>query len=272
MTDEMIGFQSIIDTSRPHDGGYKTAIAQNWKQGRTAYGGLTLGLAFDAAQKTFSPLPPLRSVQINFVGPVTGDPIFTTELLRKGRNVTSAQVTGYIESDDHKKIIASGNFIFGAARQSELSVDCPAPSASAPKDCEPFTPEIARPMVPQFFHNFETRLITGARPMSAAAEGYIRTWSRHADPASRGGMASLLCIADVLPPAAMPMFKKMGPVSSVNFMLNILVDNPETEDGWWHVETRLSAAQGGYSSQIMRIWNMDGVLVAEGMQCVAIFL
>ena len=70
----------------------------------------------------------------------------------------------------------------------------------------------------------------------------------------------------------MPTFKKMGPISSVNFSLNILVDDPQTKDGWWQVETRQSAAEGGYSSQIMRIWNIDGKLVAEGMQCVAVFI
>jgi len=191
--------------------------------------------------------------------------------LRQGRNVTSAQVTGTIKTDGKAQTIASSNFVFGALRKSELSVDFPAPNAPPPADCEAYTPEFARPMVPQFFHNFDTRLIAGGRPLSGKDEGYIRTWSRHHDAASRDGMGSLLCISDVLPPAAIPMFKKMGPISSVNFTLNILVDTPETEDGWWQVETRQSAATGGYSSQIMRIWNTDGVLVAEGMQCVAVF-
>ena len=270
MTDEMIGFHAISQAARLVDGGYKSSIPQNWKQGRTSYGGLTLALAYHAAHETLKPLPPLRSVQINFVGPVTDDPVFKTELLRQGRNVTSAQVSGFIVGDDGPKNIAAANFVFGAARVSELSAQLPAPKAPAPEDCELFSPEAVRKIVPQFFHNFDTRLIAGGRPLSGMDEGYIRTWSRHADPASRNGMASLLCISDVLPPAAMPTFKKMGPISSVNFSLNILVDDPQTKDGWWQVETRQSAAGGGYSSQIMRIWNMDGELVAEGMQCVAV--
>jgi len=277
MTDDMRGFHDILSHTRPYQQGYKSGLSQNWKQGRTAYGGLTLALAYDAAVQALNPLPPLRSLQINFVGPVTDDPVFTAKLLRQGRNVTTAQVMGYIETTDGDakaapKNIASANFIFGAARSSGISVSLPAPDAPPPEGCEPFTPEFVKRAVPQFFHNFDTRLIEGARPMSGAKEGYIRTWSRHHDAASRNGIASLLCISDVLPPAALPMFTKMGPVSSVNFTLNILVDEPQTDDGWWHIETRLSAAQGGYSSQIMRIWNMDGVLVAEGMQCVAIFM
>ena len=74
-----------------------------------------------------------------------------------------------------------------------------------------------------------------------------------------------------MPPAALPMFKKMGPVSSVNFMLNFLTDTPTTTDGWWQVETMQTAAKDGYSSQVMRFWNRAGILVAEGMQSVAVF-
>jgi len=44
--------------------------------------------------------------------------------------------------------------------------------------------------------------------MSGAEEGYIRTWSRHMDEASRDGIDSLVTIGDVLPPAALPMFTK----------------------------------------------------------------
>ena len=76
-------------------------------------------------------------------------------------------------------------------------------------------------------------------------EGYIRTWSRHKDPASRSGVESLLCIGDVLPPAAMPLMRSFAPVSSMSWMFNLLTDNPQTEDGWWHIESRLTSAAGG---------------------------
>jgi acyl-CoA thioesterase len=52
----------------------------------------------------------------------------------------------------------------------------------------------------------------------------------------------------------------------------VLQDDSKTEDGWWHVETDLTAAQGGYASQVMRIWNTEGELVVEGVQSVAIFV
>ena len=57
----------------------------------------------------------------------------------------------------------------------------------------------------------------------------------------------------------------------MTWIVNILSDKPETEDGWWHVESKMTAARGGYSSQVMRIWNTAGELVVEGMQSVAVF-
>jgi len=264
----MTGFNEIAQAMTKEGNGYRGTIPEGWRQGRTAYGGLTAGLSLVAAKKQFPDLPPFRSATINFIGPVTGDPIFTSRKLRQGRNVTSVETEGKVDG----KVVSNCTFIFGGLRESSVTVDYPAPDALAPKECEPFTPKGAEVLVPAFFNRFDTRLIAGARPMSAAKEGYIRTWSRHADAASRQGIASLLTLGDVLPPSAAPLFKQMGPISSVNWIFTVLTDEPKTEDGWWHVETKLTAATGGYSTQVMRIWNTEGQLVAEGMQCVAIFM
>eukprot|EP00919_Chromeraceae_sp_WS-2016_P060871 GHVR01144478.1.p1 GENE.GHVR01144478.1~~GHVR01144478.1.p1 ORF type:complete len:272 (-),score=12.18 GHVR01144478.1:20-835(-) len=262
------GFKEIAKTLAETPGGLMANIPDNWRQGRTAYGGLTAALALEAAYHDYPDLPPLRSVNVSFIGPVPKTPIYKTKLLRQGRNVTFVESNGY---DENSPVIAT-TLAFGASRSSDLALDFLAPDAPSPNDCELYTPEEARPFVPVFFNEFDTRLIAGSRPMAGAKEGYIRTWSRHKHRESRGGVSSLLCIGDVLPPAAVPLFARMGPVSSMTWVFNILSDNPTTEEGWWHIETRLTAAQGGYSSQIMRVWNTSGELVAEAIQSVTIFV
>ncbi len=268
MDETAIGFQALADGLEARDGSYLGYIPEPWRQGRTAYGGLTAGLCLTAAQKQFPDLPPFRSASINFIGPVSGPPHFTSRLLRQGRNVTSVETLAKVGDD----VVANTTFIFGGLRESAISVAYPAPDAPLPDACELFTPPEARGFAPEFFNRFETRVIQGARPMSGASEGYIRTWSRHTDPASREGAASLLTIGDALPPAASPLMAKIAPVSSVNWLFTVLTDEPQTQDGWWHLETKLTAATGGYSSQVMRIWNMEGELIAEGLQCVTIFV
>lgn len=250
------------------DGGtYTCAVSDGWRQGRTAYGGVTSALSYAAAKYDFPDAPPLRSAMINFIGPVSGDPVFRSKLLRQGKNVTSVQTDATVDG----ACVATSTFIFGAERNSVMQADFPAPDAPPPADCPDFASEQFRKFMPAFTQNFDMKFIAGARPAMGADEGYIRVWSRHKDPASQEGMTSLLCIGDVLPPASCTRMKAMGPVSSVNWMMNFLAE-PVTEDGWWHIESRETATSGGYSSQVMRFWNTDGTLVAEGMQAVAIFV
>ena len=59
-------------------------IADDWLQGRTAYGGASAAVALMAAKTAYPDLPPLRSVQIAFVGPLAGDVTATPALLRRG--------------------------------------------------------------------------------------------------------------------------------------------------------------------------------------------
>ena len=244
----------------------RLAVPDHWKQGRTAYGGLTAAAMLERAQATMRDLPPLRSALINFTGPVSSVAELSAEGLRQGRNVTTVRAAAV----DGGRAVGAGVFSFGAARDSSVRLDRPAPDAPAPADCPPFMPPQFERFAPAFFGNFECRLIEGDRPVSGSDRGYIRAWARHADPGSRAGEGALLCLADILPPAAMPMLKAPGPVSSMSWMVNLL-RAPDTRDGWFMVESSLSAAGGGYSSQVMRMWNTDRQLVVEGMQSIVIF-
>lgn len=241
-------------------------IPDSWKQGRTAYGGLSAALLLAAARRDVGDLPPLRSALINFTGPLSDTPDITTDVLRQGRNVT----TVYSRADVGGHAACTATFSFGAARESHLCVDLDAPDSPAPDACDPYN-DSDSPFVPPFLRNFDVRLIEGTRPMSGGTRGYLRCWARHADEASREGEASLLCLGDILPPATFPIMTQLGPVSSMTWICNFLRE-PKTSDGWYMVESDLTAARKGYCSQVMRIWNRDGALIADGMQSIAVFV
>ena len=81
-----------------------------------------------------------------------------------------------------------------------------------------------------------------------------------------------MAIADALPPAAFPLLgREFKPLSSLTWLVNLLTATPSTTDGWWLLSAKADFAQHGSSSQVMRVWNAAGELVAEGMQSVAIF-
>lgn len=263
-------FADSLAAMRAEDDALIAPVSDNWMQGRTTYGGFSSGLLLGAVQKSHPDLPPLRSALINFTGPVSAPPRITTQVQRAGRNVTTVNAMATIDG----KTACQGVFTFGTAQDSHIHVPCPAPAVDAPdiERYEPIIPPQAAALAPRFHTNFDMLLIEGDRPMTGSDRGYMRGWARHKDPASRSGHASLLCIADILPPAVFPLFKRMGPNSSVNWICNFLQDDAQTTDGWWHVETSISAAQNGYSSQVMRVWNTNGDLVVDGMQSVLIFV
>ncbi|MBE1282273.1 MAG: thioesterase family protein [Rhodobacteraceae bacterium] len=265
MTD--LSLKAVLDTAMTSEEGITFSVSDNWKQGRTAFGGFTAALLLSAARSLVDGLPPLRSALINFTAPVSSPPTLSGRLLRRGRNVTTVQVDAHCEG----KLAATAVFSFGVAQDSHVVESLPAPAAIAPEKAEPFVPEgVVLPV--NFLRNFEVRLIDGHRPFSGAETGYVRVWARHKDPEIHDHPEALMSIADLLPPAVFSMARKPGPNSSMNWICNFLSEDLTTKNGWWMLESRLTMAQDGYSSQVMRAWNAKGELVVDGMQSVVIFV
>ena len=99
----------------------------------------------------------------------------------------------------------------------------------------------------------------------------VRRWLRlkggdDLDPTSR-----LILIGDTMPPGAMRAMQRPGPVSSMNWAINLLDPMAQTRDGWWLAETASDHADHGYSSERLRLWDADGRLVMIGQQAAAVF-
>jgi acyl-CoA thioesterase len=259
-----VTYSTLIDSVSFVDGRLSLTIPDAWMQGRTTYGGLSAALCLEAALQTFPDLPPLRSAMVAFIGPAGGAVEGRARLLRRGKSVTfvEADVTG------DKGIATRCVFAFGDARASALEQSfTPMPTLPAPEDCAPLMPE---GLEPAFTQHFDTRLASGARPISGSSEHDLSLWVRHKQ---HGGdsLSALLALADIPPPAVFAMFTAPAPISSMTWMVNFLTDRPATRDGWWLLQSRADNASQGYSSQDMLVWNRDGELVIAGRQSVAIF-
>ena len=239
-------------------------IPEDWMQGRTTYGGLSAALCLETTNLTFSDLPPLRSALVSFIGPAGGDVTGEARILRKGKSVT------FVEADiiGEKGLATRTVFAFGAGRDSLFDTTfTPKPPLKSPDLCEPYIPE---GFGPAFSQRFESRLVSGARPYAGSDchDHYI--WVRHREP-NTDSIAALIAIADMPPPAVMPMLKELAAISSMTWMMNIVTEKPTTKDGWWLLQSRAESAIAGYSSQDMLVWNVDGDLVIAGRQSVAVF-
>ncbi|HVY03310.1 MAG TPA: acyl-CoA thioesterase domain-containing protein, partial [Caulobacterales bacterium] len=62
--------------------GYRASIPDTWRQGRTAFGGVSAAICVEAALRALKDAPPLRSAQFAFIGPAGGDVRATVNVLR----------------------------------------------------------------------------------------------------------------------------------------------------------------------------------------------
>jgi acyl-CoA thioesterase len=247
---------------------WTVAVSEDWRQGRTIYGGLGAALCLEATLRTFADLPPLRSAQFAFIGPASGQLRIQPVILRQGKSTVFVGVDLFGEADLATRAI----LCFGAARESAFAHDAiAAPAAKAPEQCPNFF-ERAPPGL-RFLAHIEGRAAAGALPFSSAAKPDMTLWPRHRDPAVKSSLVSLLALADAPPPAALAMADGPGgAISTMTWSIDMLTDTAATKDGWWLVRTSADKVAGGYSSQSMTVWNAAGEPVMASRQNVAMFM
>ncbi len=231
-------------------------------QGRTSYGGFSAALALEAARGLADDLPPLRSAQVSFVGPLSGSVEVRARMLRRGKNASwvSAEVSG------EAGVGLTATFVFmGPVEASVLHLhEVPPPVDLIPVDRAIGLPEGRGPT---FAGHFERRF---ARPRGPGSEPELCWWLRLKDAEGLDPMVSLILLGDGLPPGVMPLIGNV-PVSSMTWLVNLLTPRPVTRDGWFLLRSAGNYAEKGCSSQDMAIWNADGEAVAVGMQSIALF-
>ncbi len=255
----MISIADLFSTAASIDGGFRSEIPTGWLQGRTAYGGFTAAMALHAALLSEPDLPPLRSAQISFIGPLAGEVSVTATRLRRGRNAAFVQVD--VASDGELGLRAI--FVFVTSRASAITFDQRIAAGYPPPSDED---EVYVGPEGFFTNNFEFHEIDPKPPGAA----WLR-WSRLRERQGLHPAVELMVMADALPPAALRLLGSFAPLSSLTWIVNLLDPRPVTTDGWWLLSARTDHAHEGLSSQRMQVWNSDGTLVAEGMQSVVIF-
>jgi acyl-CoA thioesterase len=251
----------ILAAGTPVEGGFRTTIPADWLQGRTSYGGLSSALALHAAQGIEPDLPPLRSAQVAFIGPLSGEVSVTATKLRRGRNAAFIQAD--IVSDAGLGYRAT--FVFMSDQPSRIELDgrlqsdrrAPAPDATVYTGPDEF-----------FTGNFN---FLDLKEEATGQAEWLR-WARLRAFDGLDPMVHVLAVADALPPAAFKLLgKQPAPISSLTWIVNLLTPTPATTNGWWLLSAQSDYARNGCSSQGMTIWNADGQPIAQGMQSVAIF-
>jgi hypothetical protein len=190
-------FREVIAGLEAVGEGFEIDAPEGWRQGRTAYGGMTAALAVAGAGRTHADLPLLRSAQFALVGPAAGRLRFESRILRQGR---SATVVG-VEASGEAGPAARAILTYGAARESAVAHDTASgPAVPPPEECELYFPPGG--FAPGFAGNFDARLAAGARPLTPGAAPDATVWVRHV--ADAGDDPVLALIALDLEPGPVP--------------------------------------------------------------------
>ena len=246
--------------------GLTAAVGDDWRQGRTLYGGLSAALCVEAASRLLPDPRPLRSAQFAFVGPASGNVGVSAKLIRQGKSTVFA--TADLHGDAGPATHAT--LCFATPRPSVLAYAAlQGPAVPAPEDCPNF---FESRLAPAFSRHFEARLAGGAMPVSAAATPELLIWVRHRDPDIKRGATELVALADAAPPAAMAMFTAPAPISTMTWSLDILHDAFGPPGGWTLMRSTAQTIASGYSRQAMTLWDEAGRPLMAASQCVAVFV
>lgn len=260
-------FSVLLDLLEGEGENFSVDLPSDWLQGRTAYGGLTAALCVEAARRQLPDLPPLRSAQFALIGPASGRLLIKTTLLRRGKSSQFVRVEMAGDSGPAAQALLS----FGNARSSELSFsDLLVPAIEKPESLPAFFRKGSQ--APGFAVHFDNRFAGGSLPMHPEHRPEILLWLRHRDESAWNSPTGLIALADALPPAAIVLFPRSGPFSTMTWTLDMLVDQPRSASGWWLLQTRASSASAGYSTQSMTLWNDAGEAVMVACQNVAVFV
>jgi acyl-CoA thioesterase len=261
-------FSHTLASLKAAEGGWSAMIGEDWSQGRATFGGMVSALGNEAMRRLVPADRSLRGLDTTFVGPAAaGEVRIQTEILRVGGAVTVAAAR--LLSDG--KIAASLTGIYGAARESFLSL-APGVAAGVARAEDIPDPEWGSRMgTPTFLRHFDFRWAEGSRPFAGTTSRTSKIYVRHKDPASLTE-SHVVALIDSIPSVVLQLMSTPAPSSSLIWNVQFLRhDYDFAPDAWWRIDTEVNAADSGYSCESCALIDPNGNAAAVARQMVAVF-
>lgn len=246
-------------------GAWTASIGADWEQGRTLFGGLQAALAMRAIRELLPDAPPLRTLQVTFIAPLSAAKVrIEARLLRQGKSAMHVEARLY----DGEQLAALMIAVLGASRESTIAIAPPPVTAKPPEQSQlmPFIAGIA----PAFLQHLKLQWASGAFPFCGGKEARTQIWVELRDIATIDESAAI-AIADAIPSPAVSLFRKPTPASSLSWMLEFLGPPLDQPAAPWLMDAVVSSAADGYVSQTATLFNERGIAVALSRQSVVIF-
>ena len=247
-------------------------IPNAWLQGRTAFGGLSVALAVAGANALNNQGAPLRSLLVNFVGPLgAGKATLSANMMRTGKSVT--QISADVINNDGA-LATRVSAAFGHDRATEKSCDTLDITQPPARSTVPHVDTIsmaADNVIPQFLSKFDQHWDGNGVPGSNTASTTLGIWSRLREGLNDQPLLRTVMACDIPPPIIMSHYSKPPLASSLSWALDFIVDPAEIKGGWYYLQFRLDNAANGYCIQSGHIFDESSQLIALSRQTMVYF-
>lgn len=252
-------------------------VPEGWRNGRGVWGGLVSGQIVTAASHGLPEGWAPRSLSIAMMAPVPAGPVRCDVTdLKTGSAVLVRRVTLRTEQGEE---LTAATVVFGAPRVPTSASDFDAGPPVVPiKDEVPRVP-LGPPLAPEFIGQLSFRPARGL-PYSGSDDRYTAGWIGPAPglydeltPAVIAAYVDAWWVACLPALDGAALVDGPPPVATVDFSLTFPQDPPPgalaDERGLWHIG-EIVAGQGGYITEVRRLYDQDGRLLALNNQVVAI--
>ena len=248
---------------------HEVFVPASWAQGRTVYGGLSGGLLCDAVSQGVDPVRRLRYLKVGFLKPLAAETPFRIEMeeVTAGRTVVvrSAQII----QDGAVRVAAQANFV--TKLESGIEIDTfQSPSLKA-WDAEGVM-RMRGPALPAFTQHIDFHATTEGLPFQGSEVPELGGWMRFESAPESITKAHLVCLIDAWPPAPVPYFERVVPMSTINWGIHFAepLDGIRGDDFLGYL-ARVNFFRDGYGSSTADIWAPEGRLLAKSYQTFVIY-
>lgn len=243
-------------------------ISDHWAQGRTVFGGLSAAMAHAAIERQLPDQRHIRSMAVNFVGPLLTDTPFQihSEILRKGKNVVHAAAK-VMQQDKVCLVVQS---CFGFDRDSKINHPHQIRHEMILPKKANFIPQVPK-VVPKFLRHFDLAIEKGL-PFTGSKSNDMRGWLRFKNAPTEINNAHLIALLDAYPSVALQNLRWPAPASSLSWFVEFIYPYTKIDvTDWLAYEAIARQAAQGYVHEQAYMWNSHGHLVAISTQTVTIF-
>lgn len=242
-------------------------LSAQWGIGKAVNGGILMALVAQvssAVSREEGGHGDVLGLSAVFLSPGTeGDGSTSTEILRRGRSMTTAQTTLAQDGNERLRAFLTLGDIDRYAEPVTLNPE--PPQMLSPEDC--LSSSDAAPGA--LAHSgLMSRVIIRMDPATSgwavgqpSGNGELRGWIRFAD-GREPDLHSLLLFLDAFPPVTFDLGAR-GWVPTVQFSGYL---HARPAPGWLQVRTRTTTVSGGLHEEDAQIWDSTGRLVAQSRQ------